>query len=559
MGYVDVSAIGHALPDGRELLREVSFRVGEGAKTALVGANGAGKTTLLRLIAGDLTPQRGTVASSGGLGVMRQFAPVGRASPDGATPGIPVRGAVSVEQFLVDLAPPRVRRAWEAVQAAELALMEREDEPTQLAYADALALWGDAGGYDIEVLWDTVTIAALGLPYERCKYRELGTLSGGEQKRLALETLLRGPDEVLLLDEPDNYLDVPGKRWLERRLVETDKSVLFVSHDRELLARVADRIVTVEGGTAWVHGGGFGAYHEARAARHERMAEVRRRWEEEHERLRELVRTLQQQAKNSADMAAKYRAMCTRLEKFEASGPPPDRPPEQRVRMRLRGGRTGVRAVMCERLELTGLMRPFDAEIYYGERVGVLGANGAGKSHFLRLLAGEGVAHTGSWRLGARVVPGLFAQTFPRAAPTWQDRTLVELLWAGAADRPSLDRGRAMAALRRYELDQQGDQRFGSLSGGQQARFQILLLEVSGATLLLLDEPTDNLDVVSAEALEDALAAFDGTVLAVTHDRWFARSMDRFLIFGADGAVFPSGEPVFDEERPMRSAQAGTA
>jgi len=242
--------------------------------------------------------------------------------------------------------------------------------------------------------------------------------------------------------------------------------------------------------------------------------------------------------------------MCTRLEKFEATGPPPDKPSEHKVTMRLRGGRTGVRAVTCSALELSGLMRPFDCEIFYGERVGVLGSNGAGKSHFLRLLDGDPVQHSGAWKLGARVVPGLFAQT--HSHPDWVDRTLVDLLWEGDDDRAGVDRGRAMSALRRYGLEQQGDQRFGSLSGGQQARFQILLLELSGATLLLLDEPTDNLDVLSAEALEEALEAFDGTVLAVTHDRWFARSMDRFLVFGADGAVYESDEPAFDESRVQR-------
>ena len=537
MGYIDVAGLRHALPDGRVLLDEVGFRVGEGAKAALVGANGAGKTTLLRLVAGDLVPQQGTIARSGGLGVMRQF--IGS-----------VRDATTVQEFLVGLAPDSARDAWDFLEAAELVLMERDDERSQLDYAHALAGWGDVGGYEVEVLWDTVTVAALGEPFDRCKYQELTTLSGGEQKRLALELLLRGPDEVLLLDEPDNYLDVPGKRWLEQRLRETTKTVLFVSHDRELLANVADRIVTVEGGTTWIHGGGFATYHEARAARHERMSELRRRWDEEHLRLRELVRTLQQQAKISPDMASRYRAMQSRLQRFEADGPPPDKPAEQRVTMRLRGGRTGVRAVICEQLELSTLMRPFHTEIYFGERVGVLGANGAGKSHFLRLLGGESVAHTGSWRLGARVTPGLFAQT--HAHPEWSNRPLVDLLWAGDDGRNGLDRGRAMGALRRYGLHQQGDQTFGSLSGGQQARFQILLLELSGATLLLLDEPTDNLDVLSAEALEDALDTFEGTVLAVTHDRWFARSFDRFLVFGADGTVYDSAEPVFDEARVVR-------
>jgi ATPase subunit of ABC transporter with duplicated ATPase domains len=537
MGYVEVAGVGHTLADGRVLLDGASFRIGDGAKAALVGANGAGKTTLLRMIAGDEQPQRGTVTRSGGVGVMRQF--IGS-----------LRDGTTVQDFLVQLSAPGLRQAWDELQASELVLMERDDEKAQLTYAHALAHWGDAGGYDAEVLWDTVTVAALGVPYEGCKYRELATLSGGEQKRLALELLLRGRDEVLLLDEPDNYLDVPGKRWLEQRLAETPKTVLFVSHDRELLAAVADRVVTVEGGTTWVHGGGFASYHEARANRHERMAELRRRWEDEHARLKELVRTLQQQAKISPDMASKYRAMCTRLEKFEAAGPPPDKPEEQKVSMRLRGGRTGVRAVTCAGLELTGLMRPFDTEIFYGERVGVLGANGAGKSHFLRLLGGEPIAHAGQWKLGARVVPGLFAQTHTH--PTWTDRTLLELLWEGDDDRPGVDRGRAISALRRYGLGEQGDQRFGTLSGGQQARFQILLLELTGATLLLLDEPTDNLDVLSAEALEEALEAYAGTVLAVTHDRWFARSLDRFLVFGADGRVYEADEPVFDEARVAR-------
>ena len=142
----------------------------------------------------------------------------------------------------------------------------------------------------------------------------------------------------------------------------------------------------------------------------------------------------------------------------------------------------------------------------------------------------------------------------PMPTPTWTARTLVDLLWHGEPGRDGVDRGRAIGALRRYGLQQQADQTFGSLSGGQQARFQILLLELSGTTLLLLDEPTDNLDVISAEALEEALQGFDGTVLAVTHDRWFARSFQRFLVFGADGAVYESDEPVFDEARVNRPA-----
>ncbi|WP_433229547.1 ABC-F family ATP-binding cassette domain-containing protein [Actinomadura formosensis] len=545
MGHVEVGHISHVLPDGRTLLDDVSFRVGDGVTAALVGPNGAGKTTLLRLIAGDLTPQSGTVGHSGGIGVMRQF--IGS-----------MRNDSSVHDLLLSLAPPRVREAAAAVEAAELAMMERDDEPTQLRYATALAGWGDAGGYEIEVLWDACCIAALGVSYDGCRWREVRTLSGGEQKRLALEALLRGPDEVLLLDEPDNYLDVPGKQWLEERLRETAKTVLLVSHDRELLDRAADRIVTVEAGRVWIHGGRFATYAAARRDRIERLEELRRRWDEEHAKLKELVNTLRNKATVNDGFASRYRAAQTRLRKFEEAGPPEIPPRDQNLKMRLRGGRTGKRAVICEDLELTGLMRPFDAEIWYGERVAVLGSNGSGKSHFLRLLTAVAetlprsatpvrpVAHTGVARLGARVVPGLFAQTHAR--PDLAGRTPCEIVMTEHARL----RNDAMSALSRYELNVCAEQPFETLSGGQQARLQILLLELGGATLLLLDEPTDNLDLASAEALQEGLESYEGTVLAVTHDRWFARSFDRHLVFGADGSVYESPEPVWDETRVAR-------
>lgn len=537
MGHLEAGHLEYYLPDGRVLLGDASFRVADGAVVALVGANGAGKTTLLKLLAGELQPHGGSVSVSGGLGVMAQF--VGS-----------VRDERTVRDLLVSVAQPRIREAAAAVDAAEERILTVDDEAAQMAYAQALSDWAEARGYEAETLWDVCTMAALGVPYEKAQWREVRTLSGGEQKRLVLEALLRGPDEVLLLDEPDNYLDVPGKRWLEEKLRETRKTVLFVSHDRELLSRAAEKIVSVEpspaGSDVWVHGGGFGTYHQARKERFARFEELLRRWEEEHKRLKALVLRMRQQAANSPDMANRYHAMQTRFKKFEEAGPPPEPPREQDIRMRLRGGRTGVRAVTCTRLELTGLMKPFDLEIYYGERVAVLGSNGSGKSHFLRLLAGEPVAHTGEWKLGARVVPGHFAQT--HAHPELLGKTLVEILWTEHAK----DRGGAMGVLRRYELERQGDQAFERLSGGQQARFQILLLELAGTTALLLDEPTDNLDLESAEALQDGLEVYDGTVMAVTHDRWFAKSFDRYLVFGSDGVVRESTEPVWDERRVER-------
>ncbi|WP_206324746.1 MULTISPECIES: ATP-binding cassette domain-containing protein [unclassified Streptomyces] len=539
MGHVEAAHLEYYLPDGRVLLGDASFRVGEGAVVALVGANGAGKTTLLRMIAGDLQPHGGSVTVSGGLGVMPQF--IGS-----------VRDESTVRDLLVSVAHPRIREAAKAVDEAEHLIMTVDDEAAQMRYAQALADWAEVQGYEAETLWDICTTAALGMPYDKAQFRQVRTLSGGEQKRLVLESLLRGTDEVLLLDEPDNYLDVPGKRWLEERLRETRKTVLFISHDRELLSRAAQKIIAVEpgagGSDVWVHGGGFDTFHEARRERFARFEELKRRWEEKHAQLKKLVVNLRQAAAVSHEMASRYAAAQTRLRKFEEAGPPPEPPREQDIRMRLRGGRTGVRAVTCENLELTGLMKPFSLEIFYGERVAVLGSNGSGKSHFLRLLAGDGsVAHTGLWKLGARVVPGHFAQT--HAHPELAGRPLVDILWTEHAK----DRGAAMSMLRRYELERQGDQPFDKLSGGQQARFQILLLELAGTTALLLDEPTDNLDLESAEALQDGLESYEGTVLAVTHDRWFAKSFDRYLVFGSDGVVRETTEPVWDERRVERA------
>ncbi len=522
--------VSHVLPDGRMLLDDVSFRVGEGVTAALVGPNGAGKTTLLRMVAGDLAPQEGTVASSGGLGVMRQF--IGTNQGQELTP--------MVRDLLLSVSPPRVREAAARLDAAELAMMERDDERAQLRYAAALAEWGEAGGYEAEVHWDACTVAALGIPYDECRWRDVSTLSGGECKRLVLESLLRGTDGVLLLDEPDNYLDVPGKRWLEQQLASTPKTVLLVSHDRELLAVCAQRIVTVEDRNVWVHGGGFGSYAQARADRISRLEELRRRWDEEHEKLKELVRTLRQKAAYNDGMASRYQAAVTRLRRFEDEGPPQEVPREQNVRMRLRGGRTGKRAVICENLVLTGNTRSFGTEIWFDDRIAVLGANGSGKSTFLRLLAGEQVPHEGQARLGARVVPGLFAQTHAR--PDLAGRTPLEIVMTEHARLIN----EAMAVLSRYELQACARQPFGTLSGGQQARLQILLLELAGSTLLLLDEPTDNLDLPSAEALQLGLESYQGTVLAVTHDRWFARSFERFLIFTADGTVREATEPAWD-------------
>ena len=466
-----------------------------------------------------------------------------------------------------------MRAAAAEVDRLELALMEADDEATQMAYATALSEFADAGGYEIEVVWDTCCTSALGVGFDKAKYRDLETLSGGEQKRLVLEYLLAGPDQVLLLDEPDNFLDVPGKVWLEGRIRESQKTILFISHDRELLANTATRVVTVELGAAGQHRVDpsrrvrvvpRGAARPVRALRG-----AARRWDEEHAKLKALVLRYKIKAEYNDGLASQL-----------PRGPDPaaqvrggraaDRPAARaagvdaahgRSDRQARGGVRGPGAVRAdEALRPRGLVRRAGgrARLQRLRQVALPAAARRGRQRpgrrapaGRRDAGGAGARTPAGPSSGARVRPGWFVQT--HAHPELVGRTLLEILHRGDEHRDGMPREPASRALDRYELAHAAEQRFESLSGGQQARFQILLLELSGATLLLLDEPTDNLDVESAEALEEGLSRFEGTVLAVTHDRWFARGFDRFLVYGADGSVYESDGPVWDEGRVRRT------
>jgi ATPase subunit of ABC transporter with duplicated ATPase domains len=531
MGFIEVADVAYALPGGWTLFEGVSFRVPEGEHAGLVGANGIGKSTLLRLIVGDDRTTAGSIQTDGRVGLMRQF--IG----SNARP-------TTVRDFLLAYAEPRVSEAATRSAKAERWMHDHPGEDAQMRYADALANWGEAGGYEAEVLFDQCTHAAFGQGYPECAERKIETLSGGERKRLALEVILRSRFDTVMLDEPDNALDIEGKRWLEEQIAASPKTVLFVSHDRAVLERTADRIVTLEGRAAWTHHGPFSTYMEARDARIERLDEEHRRFAAERGRLEAMVKEMKRKAAYNDAWASKARSAEHRLERFEERNAPPEKAAVQNVRMRIEGGRTGKVALRIRALSIGDIVRPFDAEIWFGERVGIIGPNGTGKTHFMRLLSGEDVAHAGEWRLGARVEPALFAQLHERS-------DVAGLSILDVLRKRGMTMTEAMSALRRYEIDQVSRNPFEILSGGQQARFQLLLMEVDSPTMLLLDEPTDNLDVASADALQEAVNRYEGTVITVTHDRWFMRSMDRFLFFEQDGSVRELLEAPYEDAAPV--------
>lgn len=520
MGFIEAADVSYKIPGGRVLFEGVSCRVGNGKHVALVGTNGTGKTTLLRAIAGLEPVTKGQVRVEGRLGYMPQFF-----------------GPITVRELFISLSSDRIRTAALTLVGAERAVQRAEDDKAHVEYADALTGWGEAGGYESEVLWDICTTAAIGRRYDESADRSLETLSGGQQKRLALEFLLRGDADVLLLDEPDNFLDIPGKLWLEDQLNASKKTIFYVSHDRTLLAETSDAVVTIEAHGAWTHPASFATYQEARERRVERLDEEHRRYSERRRQLYDSMLEMKRRAALNSKFASRAQSAETKLKRYEANAPR-EQTHEQKIRMQLGGGRTGKIVFRSKGLAISGIFDAFEAEIYFGERVGIVGPNGSGKSHFLRLLSGHDTPHTGEWMLGARVDPSFFSQTHEH--PEFKGKRVLDILMA-----EGMQRGAAMSGLKRYELHPAAETDFDVLSGGQQARFQILLMEYASPTLLLLDEPTDNLDIDSAEALERGLDQFKGTVMAVTHDRWFMQTMDRFLVFEADGSVEERSEPPY--------------
>ncbi len=522
MSHASVSHLGYAHPGGEPLFSDVSFKVSPGAHVGLVGANGVGKSTLLKILAGVLASTEGEANHGGSLAYMAQDVGV-----DGQSQ--------SVRELLLGLAPAPLRDAGERVIAAERRLSEGEDASAGMALGEAIGDWSALGGYELEAQWDVSCRRIVRAGFDAVADRPAQTLSGGERKQLVLDVLLRSDAELLLLDEPDNFLDVPAKLALERHVRESRKTILMISHDRDVLAGSVGSIITLEGHGAWVHGGSYASYPEARRARQARLGDAVKRWHDEEKRLREQTRIWKERARFSPDLANRAAAMETRWKRFRAPGPPPAPVSDRPISVRIRGGDSarivlaldglGIRAPSGERL-----VAPFSDEVHYGERVGVIGPNGSGKSALMQVLAGEQAPHDGRRVLGARVSPGFFTQLQTRADFLAADVLDIVLSHVNGVQP-------AMSALARYGLVDAARRPYSVLSGGEKARLEILILELEGHNLLLLDEPTDNLDIDSSEALETALEGFSGTVVTVSHDRAFLRRLDRFLMVGHDGSV----------------------
>jgi ATPase subunit of ABC transporter with duplicated ATPase domains len=511
-----VSELDYAPPAADSLFFDVSFGVAPGDHAAIVGPNGVGKSTVLRILSGELEADGGEVSIGGTFLTMSQD--VGMGDP-----------SAGLREMLLDVAEPALRAAGKAMVAAEKAMNDGTDDGMQ--FAEAITTWGDLGGYELEARWAAAAERSIKTPVEDFASRKVGELSGGERKRLVLDLLLTSGADVLLLDEPDNYLDIPTRVWLEEQIINCPSTILMVSHDRSLLERVATKIVVLEGSGCWVHGGSYATFPEAREKRQALLGDAVKRWDQEERRLFKHMKVMKARAASNFKNATKANAAETRWEKFVAKGPPPPPVPDQQITVALRGADSARRVVNMVDVAIGDLFFPFSDEVHFGERVGLIGPNGTGKTHLLRALAGEIEADEGTIGLGPRTSIGTFSQINDR--PDFLGREALDIVRERVTEEV-----KAMKALGRYGLATHARQEFETLSGGQKARLEILCMELEGHNVLLLDEPTDNLDIESSEALEQALDSFVGTVIAVSHDRTFLEGLDRFVMINDDGAVY---------------------
>lgn len=510
-----VSDLSFGYPGDDDLFYEVSFKVPPGEHWGLVGENGSGKTTLLKVLAGRL--QAGTGDAGIGGEVLYLPQDIGFATEQ------------TIREMLLTFAPPRLRAAGERLADAERRLAAGDDE-AGMALGEAIGEWSELQGYAMEGRWDASTRRILGLGIEEVTDRPVGTLSGGERKRLALDVLFASEASVLLVDEPDNYLDVPAKSWLEKLVKASTKTVLAISHDREFLSNALDKIVTLESAGTWVHGGSYANYPEAREHRQQLLGDAVERWHAEERRLYRHMKIMKQRASLNDGNAKAANAAESRWERFRDAGPPPPPATTRPMRARLRGGDAARRAVTVKDAAYDGLFLPFADEVHHGERLALIGPNGTGKTHLLRVLAGLLEPSDGRVVIGNRVEPGLFTQVNDRP-------DFLGVRTGDIVERQAGNYEATMKHLARYGLERAERLRYDSLSGGQKARLEILVLELAGHNLLLLDEPTDNLDIESSEALETALDGFEGTVISVSHDRTFLEAQDRYWLLGTDGVM----------------------
>ena len=487
----------------QDVLLDVSFKINKGEKVGLIGDNGCGKSTILKLIAGIETPVSGTVSKVKGIstGYLAQH--------------LKFQAGRRVEEEIASVfeAVNQMQRKMRKLEAQMANGASDQINAVMEQYGRLQEAFERADGYACQAKIDAV-IDGLGIGAWRDQ--SIDVLSGGEKNLVGLAKILLGEPDLLLLDEPGNHLDFEGLAWLEAFLQNLDRTVILVSHDRYMLDRVVNRIVEVEDGKASTYMGNYSAYRAEKMRQLLLQKATYDNQQKEIQRLEEMIKRFElwggekniRRARNKGKMLDRidriHRPVMDRQRIDPAFGAIQG---SGKIALELRnyGRKAGERT----------LFRDVDLLVQSGERVGLVGDNGTGKSMLFKDIVAEAAWEHPTMRIGPRIQLGYYAQEHETLN---DNRTILEEICLSG----ELNRDQGGGVLSRFLFGWRDlDKKVGNLSGGEKSRVQLACLMVSGANMLLLDEPTNHLDIASREQVEDALEDFDGTLIVISHDRYF--------------------------------------
>ena len=528
---------------GNPVFDEIDLEILEGERIGLIGENGSGKSTLFKLLASLDTPTEGVISRRRNLTIgylSQEIDPLQHAKT--------VFEVVSERSAELSTLSATLRRL-----EAQMADPDTATDPDAMdnilqAYGKAQERFEAAGGYTLSHEVETV-LHGLGFVPEQYQ-QEVGVLSGGEKKLVNLARILLQQPDILLLDEPDNHLDIEAKAWLEQYIRDYPGTVLIISHDRRLLDRVVKKIFQLEDGKISVYFGDYSSYFIERQQRLLKQHELYNLQQDEIKRLEASMHQLKEWAKLNPKFAGRAESMAKRVERAKQVAVARPVMTREKIRINLDADRSGKKVLEVKGLSKTiedrVLFRQFDLTILYGERVGIVGANGSGKTTLLKTMLQILPADSGSVKIGASVVTGYYAQeqeTLPF------DSTPIDFVRRLKA----MNESQAISFLRGLLFSYNDIYTpIRQLSGGEKSRLQLARLMLTDANFLLLDEPTNNLDIPSIEVLEAALLDFDSTILAVSHDRYFLdKLVTKIVAIGDDGRVevYPGNFSYYDEKR----------
>ena len=523
---------------GEPVLDGVSLRIDERTRLGLVGRNGAGKSTLLRILGGELVPETGRIQRRRDLSVgwLKQI--------DDSSAATVLESALEPFSDLQAI-EAELRRLEPELASGDPALLER--------YGHLHERWERRGAYTAEAQAKKI-LSGLGFA-DSAFGKPVRALSGGERTRLGLARLLLGAPDVLLLDEPTNHLDLGATEFLEELLGSYKGAAVISSHDRSFLDATVERIGEIARARITWYTGNYSAYVEQRELRRAQQQEAFERQQELIARTEEFIR------RNIAGQATKQaqarRKMLEKLERVEAVQG------EKVARLSLDvNGQSETEVVAAEELAIEAggrrIVEGVGFTVRRGERLGIVGPNGVGKSTLLKAMLGKVRPAAGFVRLGGKVSPGYYDQELTVVDP--RNSVLEELHQA----RRSLADGALRAWAGRFLFSgDEAERPISTMSGGERARACLARLTLSGFNLLVLDEPTNHLDAEAREALETALDEYPGTLICVSHDRWFLeRTCERILWLDGDGdgpAHVEDWHGSFFEVKAKREARAAAA